>query len=38
MNRSLKIFDQLFLNRNYDEEGEVKSLAAEELFKKVKKC
>ncbi|CAD8054811.1 unnamed protein product [Paramecium primaurelia] len=38
MYRSLQIFDQLFLNRNYDEEGEVKSLAAEELYKKVKKC
>ncbi|CAD8069348.1 unnamed protein product [Paramecium sonneborni] len=38
MHRSLQIFDQLFLNRNYDEEGEVKSLAAEELYKKVKKC
>lgn len=38
MLRSLQIFEQLFLNRNYDEEGEVKSLAAEELYKKVKKC
>ncbi|CAD8147879.1 unnamed protein product [Paramecium octaurelia] len=38
MHRSLQIFDQLFLNRNYDEEGEVKSLAAEELYKKVKRC
>ncbi|CAD8147938.1 unnamed protein product [Paramecium pentaurelia] len=38
MHRSLQIFDQLFLSRNYDEEGEVKSLAAEELYKKVKKC
>ncbi|CAD8062163.1 unnamed protein product [Paramecium sonneborni] len=38
MHRSLQIFDQLFLNRNYDEEGEVKSLAAEELYKRVKKC